>query len=165
MKEFSKPANPEAETYGGGGYPAGLLVAIVDGADAHGRPRISWHGGPAQPVIAETVWMPQQVDWNRCPGINVVIGFMGGNPARPMILGLLSAPPEAVEPEREPEVSDQREVLPRVVRIESSEEIVLECGKSKIMLRADGRITLLGGTLVSEATGTNRIRGGSVQIN
>lgn len=164
MKKLAAYARPETEMKESTDRGLGLLTAIVDGVDACGRPRISWHNGPAQPVSAELVWMAQAVDWNSCPGINVIIGFLEANPDRPIILGLLTAPPSSVAAS-DTNATGNQAAPPKVLKIESTEEIVLECGKSKIMLRADGRITLLGGSLVSEASGTNKIRGGSVQIN
>jgi hypothetical protein len=166
MKKLAAYTQPETDIKASIAHGPDLLTAIVDGVDTYGRPRISWHNGPTKPVVAEVVWMAQEVDWNRCPGINVIIGFMEANPERPIILGLLTAPPPIqAEAESGADSADEQPAPPKVLRFESTEEIILECGKSKIMLRADGRITLLGGSLVSEATGTNKIRGGSVQIN
>ena len=52
----------------------------------------------------------------------------------------------------------------RVV-LQADREIELRCGKASLLLRADGKIILRGENVVSSAAATNRIRGGSVQIN
>jgi len=105
----------------------------------------------------------------------VVLLFEEGDPARPLIMGLLqeaSATPlldlvlqadgeeEAQEtPAREVQVDGRRVVL------QGDDEVVLRCGKASITLRRNGKIVIRGAYLVSRAEGTNRIRGGSVQIN
>jgi hypothetical protein len=52
----------------------------------------------------------------------------------------------------------------RVV-IDAGDEIVLRCGKASITLRRNGRIVIRGSYIETRSQGTNRIRGGSVQIN
>lgn len=47
----------------------------------------------------------------------------------------------------------------------ASHEIVLRCGKASIHLLSDGSVRIRGTQLLSRASGTNRIRGGNVQIN
>jgi len=49
--------------------------------------------------------------------------------------------------------------------VTATHELVLRCGKSVLTLLSDGRIVLRGEEIVTEATGANRIRGGSVQLN
>jgi hypothetical protein len=44
-------------------------------------------------------------------------------------------------------------------------EIVIHCGASSLMLSPDGRVTIRGTHLLSRATASNRIKGGTVQIN
>jgi hypothetical protein len=51
------------------------------------------------------------------------------------------------------------------VQIEAVEEIVLRCGKASITLRSNGRLVIRGAYLEIYASGTNRIKGGSVLIN
>lgn len=52
----------------------------------------------------------------------------------------------------------------RVV-IEGQDEIVLKCGEASITLRRNGKVIVKGTNLESKATGTHRIKGGSVEIN
>ena len=44
-------------------------------------------------------------------------------------------------------------------------EIVIHCGASSLTLSPDGRVSIRGTHLLSRATASNRIKGGSVQIN
>ena len=70
------------------------------------------------------------------------------------MLGLLDPPPASGAVPK-----------PKTLRIESQRELVIECGKSKIALRSDGRIEVRGGHLISRSSGPNKIKGGSVHIN
>lgn len=51
------------------------------------------------------------------------------------------------------------------VILEAGREVVLRSGNASIVLHADGRVFIRGARIVSEASGANRIRGGSVQLN
>jgi len=51
------------------------------------------------------------------------------------------------------------------VLIEAENEIELRCGEAAIILTKDGRILLRGAYISSHASATQRIRGGSIQIN
>ena len=54
---------------------------------------------------------------------------------------------------------------PRSVVIEAKKELTLRCGDSVIQLRRDGKLLVKGVEVVSRAKSTNKIKGGSVQIN
>jgi hypothetical protein len=51
------------------------------------------------------------------------------------------------------------------VRVTAQDEIVLECGNASITLRRNGRILIKGTYVETRSEGTNRIKGGQVQIN
>jgi len=51
------------------------------------------------------------------------------------------------------------------LELEAQDEIVLRCGKASITLRRNGRVVIRGAYLESRSDGTNRIKGGNVQIN
>ena len=53
----------------------------------------------------------------------------------------------------------------RRVDLEASEEIGLTCGKSSLVMRRDGTVIVRGVKIVSRATESNKIRGGTVSIN
>lgn len=54
---------------------------------------------------------------------------------------------------------------PETITFEADRQITLRCGKSSIQLLADGSVLIRGAYVLSRASGTNRIRGGNVQIN
>ncbi|MCP3143951.1 DUF6484 domain-containing protein [Pyxidicoccus xibeiensis] len=101
---------------------------------------------------------------------SVVLLFDEGNPQRPIIVGLIQEPSPSpltdalldvpARPEaREVSLDGQRVVL------EGREEVVLRCGDSSITLRSDGQVLIRGLRVETRAMGTNRIKGGNVQIN
>ena len=49
--------------------------------------------------------------------------------------------------------------------LEGHDEIVLKCGDASITLKRDGKVLLRGAYVETQATGVNRIKGGSVKIN
>lgn len=57
------------------------------------------------------------------------------------------------------------EVDGRQVTVRAEHELVLRCGEAAIVLHADGRIELRGTYITSQASATNRIRGGSIDLN
>lgn len=93
-------------------------------------------------------------------GQQVALGFEGADPLRPIVLGMMFKPPaQASMPPRMLKVDGQDVVLSAQGSLE------LRCGEAVIRMEADGRIELRGTYVTSQASATQRIRGGSVQIN
>lgn len=91
-------------------------------------------------------------------GSEVALLFQEGDPAKPLIVGRI------VEPARKttgPQVMRDGER----VRIIGDERIELRCGKATILMEKDGRITIRGTYVTSQASAANRIRGGSIDLN
>lgn len=99
-------------------------------------------------------------------GQEVVLVFDEGDPGRPIIVGALQTPVQddiaaATAPSPAIEASsDQPAIL-----LSAEREIVLRCGQASIVLTRAGKILIRGEYVLSRASGANRIRGGSVQIN
>lgn len=151
---------------------AGLArVGWLAGASERGEPLVDFAGNRAGPLRALSAVAASRRELaaaaeRRQP---VVLLFDGGDPSRPIVLAYLVAPPAdeppalaEVNPPAPPEVAL---VDGRRVRIEGKDEVVLECGEASITLRRNGKVILRGAYLESHAKGTNRIKGGSVQIN
>ncbi|MBZ9883757.1 DUF6484 domain-containing protein [Mesorhizobium sp. CA10] len=91
-------------------------------------------------------------------GCEVALLFQEGNPRRPLIVGRI------VDPNR-------AKTAPQVIRdgqrvqIIAEERLELRCGKAIILMEADGRITIRGAHITSHASGAQRIRGGSINLN
>ncbi|HXZ85336.1 MAG TPA: hypothetical protein VEI82_07580 [Myxococcota bacterium] len=55
--------------------------------------------------------------------------------------------------------------LPEVLQLEARDALELRCGQSSISLRADGKLCVQGTDVTSRASRSNKLKGGSVQIN
>lgn len=107
----------------------------------------------------------------------VLLLFEEGDPARPILIGLIHQQSETpcldlvLSPEKDPEEPQKEKNLAEVlvdgerVILEGQDEVVLRCGKASITLRRNGKVVIRGTYLVSRSEGTNRIKGGTVQIN
>jgi hypothetical protein len=95
-------------------------------------------------------------------GEEVLVAFEAGDSHLPYIIGALwkpDQPPTVFQSPIEAKVDGEQVV------IEGKKEILLKCGKASIQLLADGSVRIRGTEVLNRASGTNRIRGGNVQIN
>ncbi len=124
-------------------------IVRIDGSG----PAVDFPGNPARgPVAARTTVSlgPAAVDRE------VVLLFENGDPSRPIVMGLL----QSVE-QRAVAVADDVE---RLV-LSASKEVVLKCGAASITLTQAGKVLIRGADVVSRSSGSNRIKGASVEIN
>jgi hypothetical protein len=137
-------------------------IGTIVAWDSRRGPTVEFPGNARGPRLAKTT-VPLDADTARAAiesARGVVLLFEDEQRERPIIMGLLHAPGEAKSPiPREVEVDGER------VEINGAKEIVLRCGKASIVLRKNGRISIRGVQVESRASTTNRIKGGSVQIN
>lgn len=134
------------------GLVTGTLREVAD------RPTVEFPGSLG-PVPARTVVDVEPGDAGR----PVALMFDGGDARRPVIMGLIRG---------DRAVDAAAAALPvaatldgDAVVLEAEHELVLRCGKASITLRRDGQVLIRGAYVLSRATGVNRIKGGSVQIN
>jgi len=90
------------------------------------------------------------------PGDTVVLGFVSDDLTHPVILGRLF---DVLAARRDVLVNGRRVVL------EADSELVLKCATATITIKRNGSISVRGERVISHAQSTNRIRGGSVEIN
>lgn len=88
-----------------------------------------------------------------------VLVFENGDPLLPILVGLVQTPSQAPATVVEADVDGKR------VRVVGQDEIVLQCGQASVTLRRNGRIVIRGTYVETHSEGTNRIKGGQVQIN
>jgi hypothetical protein len=136
----------------------GELVAIAD----EGRtPLVTYPGQSGTAALQALSVVELNADHVGC---RVVLAFERGDPSRPIVMGALCGEgtnwPLAHRPGQVHLSNDGKQML-----VSASRQLVLRCGKSRLILDADGHIVLSGESIVCEATGANRIRGGSVQLN
>ena len=156
------------------GQPEVVLGTLV-GFDEAAMPQVDWPGNPGRrPVTALCTGVYTPADQGRM----VALLFAAGEPPRPLIVGLVNSPIDAVieateqsdtadgQAENRPtEISVRADDSGERVIIAADKEIVLQCGKASITLTRAGKILLRGAYLLSRSSGANRIKGGSVQIN
>ncbi|KRB32508.1 MULTISPECIES: DUF6484 domain-containing protein [Mesorhizobium] len=132
----------------------GVVIGIFLGF-GEGAPLVVFPGNPEEiaiPARSLTELSSEMI------GAEVALLFQDGNPGRPLIVG------RVVEPARKaasPQIIRDGEI----VRIVGKERIELRCGEAAILMEKDGRITIRGTYVTSQASAANRIRGGSIDLN
>lgn len=126
-----------------------VTLAEITGVGSDGQPFVR-HGERRAGAALVAMTAPP-ADWRACVGKQAVVAFVDADPARPVILGVIGMPAATA--------------LPRTLRVAAGEELTIECGKSKIALRADGRIEIRGEHVISRSRGPNKVKGGTVHIN
>ncbi|MBZ9857262.1 phage baseplate assembly protein V [Mesorhizobium sp. CA13] len=132
----------------------GVVIGLLIGFDG-GMPLVVFVGNPRETaILARSL---AELD-STVIGSEVALLFEGGDPTRPLVVGRI------VEPLRKNKnlqiIRDGEQVS-----ITADQRIELRCGLASIILEKDGRITIRGSQLTSQASGTNRIRGGAVHLN
>ncbi|MBZ9683635.1 MULTISPECIES: DUF6484 domain-containing protein [unclassified Mesorhizobium] len=132
----------------------GVVIGLLIGFDA-GVPLVVFAGNQRETAVAArslTELGPSAV------GSELALMFEGGDPARPLVVGRIVDP--AHKDKKLPVVRDGDRLV-----ITADERIELRCGVASIILEKNGRVTIRGTQLTSQASGTNRIRGGAVHLN
>jgi hypothetical protein len=132
------------------GVVIGLLLGFQDD-----RPLVVFPGNEKDHAIAARSLAPLS---SADVGAEVALLFEDGARDRPLIVGRIVEPARVA---KAPVVVADGEML----RLTAQEKIELRVGKASIVLQADGQITIRGTDLVSHAARSNRIRGGSVNLN
>lgn len=132
----------------------GVVIGFFLGFDS-GVPLVVFPGNPQETAVAARSLTELASDEI---GAEVALLFQDGDPGRPLIVG------RVVEPAR-------KASSPQIIRdgervcIIGEERIELRCGEATILMEKDGRITIRGTYVTSQASATNRIRGGSIDLN
>ncbi len=96
-------------------------------------------------------------------GRSVLLVFEQGDPARPIVIGVLRDQggwPLADAPAQVQVDADGQRMV-----VNAREQLVLRCGKASITLTKAGKVLIEGSYVSSRSTGVNRVKGGSVQLN
>ncbi|HYO66572.1 MAG TPA: DUF6484 domain-containing protein [Archangium sp.] len=153
----------------------GTRLGWLVGSDAEGHFLVDYDGNHAGPLVARRTIAFEQQELRDAIAVRrkAVLLFENGNPRLPLVVGIehvrsptpltdavlaVSDPAPAKQPV-EAHVDGQRVV------IEGKDEIVLQCGQASITLRRNGKVIIKGTYVESHASDTQRIKGGSVQIN
>ncbi|RWA82211.1 DUF6484 domain-containing protein [Mesorhizobium sp.] len=133
----------------------GVVIGIFLGFDAAASPLVVFPGNPEETALPARSLTELTSDMI---GSEVALLFQGGDLLKPLIVGRI------VEPARKTSAPHILRDGERV-RISGEERIELRCGKATILMERDGRITIRGTYITSQASAANRIRGGSIDLN
>ncbi|WP_437755062.1 DUF6484 domain-containing protein [Sorangium sp. So ce1389] len=133
----------------------GVVIGELSAFGKDGGARVVFPGGPVGGTSARAMAALSAEDVGR----DVALLFEGGDPRKPVVMGLVHHPASTAQ--RLPEARADGERL----EITADKEIVLRCGKASITLTRAGKILIRGEYLLARSSGVNRIQGGSVQIN
>lgn len=153
-------SNAAAASFG----PAPAVAELIALVGADEAPLLLCPGRPVPAAIpARTVVALERAQI----GSRVLVVFEGGDPRKPIVVGVLAdsasrspaAWPATAHVEMELDSSGERVV------VSARRELVLRCGQASITLTAAGKVLIQGSYVLSRSSGTQRIKGGSVQIN
>ncbi|HEY6642862.1 MAG TPA: DUF6484 domain-containing protein [Povalibacter sp.] len=124
---------------------------------------IDYAGSPhgARPARLAITLTANEVDAAVSRQQPAVLVFENGDPLLPIVIGLVQAPLQ----ESSQATIVEADVDGKRVRVVGQDEIVLQCGQASVTLRRNGRIVIRGTYVETHSEGTNRIKGGQVQIN
>jgi len=96
-------------------------------------------------------------------GAEVLLQFDQGDVNKPVVLGVIQDPTQWTT-----ELDGQQlnvDADGQHLHIQAKQQIVLRCGEASITLTRAGKVLIKGNYVSTHATGTQRIKGGCVQIN
>jgi len=138
--------------------PAACIGHVV-GFDAERGASVDFPGNPSGPTPARLL-----VGLDAATLLAAAAGrracallFERGDPGLPLIVGLVEA---ALASGSRAATIDGKKIV-----LTGEEEIELRCGEASISLKKNGKLVIRGAYVETRAKGTNRIKGGSVQIN
>ena len=139
----------------------GVMIGSLVGLTEEGRiPLVTYSGQPGTAALAAQ----SIVDLHGAHiGRRVVLMFEGGDPLRPVVMGVLRQDgswPLAQQPGTvELDVDGER------LTITAATQLVLRCGSASITLTKAGKVLIRGAYVSSASTGVNRITGGAIHLN
>lgn len=136
----------------------GVIIGHVVGFEAERGPTVDFPGNTSGPTAARLlVALDAAALAAAAAGRRAcALLFERGDAGLPLIVGLVEA--TAAAP-RAATIDGKRVVLT------GEEEVELRCGEASISLKKNGKLVIRGAYVETRAKGTNRIKGGSVQIN
>lgn len=141
-----------------------IVIGRLAGLDPAGAPLVD------HPLNASGSPLPSRTTVFLGPdrvGHDLALGFEGGDPAKPIVLGVIYRPDASAgeRPDRRTDKAAEVKVDGERVLLSAEKEIVLRCGDASLTLTRAGKVLIRGEYILTRSSGVNRIKGGSVQIN
>ena len=130
----------------------GIVVGTLTGLDEAGVPLVDFSLNPTGRPISARSTVALNEDHRGC---NVALMFEQNNVRQPIVIGLMHVPGKKMAVTVDGEIQE----------VVAEKELLLRCGKSSILLRRDGKIIIKGENILSRARMTNKVKGGSIQLN
>lgn len=140
---------------------SGVVIGKIADCSKAGEILVDYPGNPGatpQSAVVATAISEQDI------GKDVALSFVGGDPLRPIVLGLIQHPEKQIA-EAAGQEGVQVKLDGETLTFSAEKEIVLRCGEASITLTKAGKVLIKGTYTSSHSTGVNRIKGGSVQVN
>lgn len=142
-------------------YPAGVIIGELVGMKDEGRtPLVVYSGQSGSAALAAR----SVVDLHGPHiGNKVVLLFEGGDPQKPIVMGVLREAegwPLAEQPGQVEVDADGERLI-----VSAKEQVVIRCGKASITLTKAGKVLIQGTYVLCHSSGVSRIKGGAVLIN
>jgi hypothetical protein len=163
-------AGPAADT-------TSAQIATIVSVSADGTPALQvGAGSPIVPARLAVRVSRHRIETAIAQRQQAVVVFENGDRSRPLIIGFIEALENEGSSEARAEVREaanesqgvaviEADVDGKRVRVTAQDEIVLQCGSASVTLRRNGRVIVRGTYVETHSEGTNRIKGGQVQIN
>jgi hypothetical protein len=130
----------------------GIVVGVLINIDDNCVPLVDFPMNPTgQPLPARSTVALEKAHLRR----EVALMFEQNDMRKPIVIGLMHAHFSSVEIEKDGSVQE----------ISAQKELSLRCGKASILLREDGKIVIKGEEILSRARRTNKVKGGTIQLN
>jgi len=149
----------------------GMRVGKIISESDNGSVYVDFPGNEIGPIAARITTSAKVaiIGKGNPVGRDVLLAFENNDPKQPVIVDTIySLIEEISETTFSPSVVDEPQEVTvdgKRICIDAESEIVLKCGKSSITLTKAGKVIIKGEYVLSQSSGENRIRGGSVAIN
>ena len=135
---------------------SGTMIGLFLGFDEEGHARVDYPGNPtATPMRAQAATPITTADRGR----DALLVFEGGDPAKPIVVGLMQKPQPAVPHSFSADVDNES------LEFTARQRIVLRCGAASITLTKSGKVIIRGNYVLSRSSGINVVQGGMVRLN
>lgn len=150
-------------------YISGMLMGRIVKINEEGQVLINYGNSADITAARLTSSVQEKLAKGNPEGREVLLAFENNNPLRPIIIDTIYNIIDEIA-EHSTAVNNagtaQKEIISCArIELDAGEQIVLQCGKASITLTRAGKILIKGEYVLSSAKGSNKIKGGSIQLN